>query len=421
MLSPFPLFPSQCNSVISLATSTSITPQLFTWAYNTYQSVPKHSKAFSPVFFSFQAAVAFLEEKSVEDSEKTEAKLRWVNVGPNITEAQKQAISQLPPKMIGRCKALMKRIICFSPEDDSLSILLSSWVKAMRPTRADWLSIMKEMKRLGNPLLLELMELALLEDSFEANVRDYTKLIDMYAKHNMLQNAEITFQAMKERGFTCDQVTLTVLVHMYSKAGYLNQAEAVFEEIKLLGLPVDKRSYGAMIMAYIRAGMLEIAENLLKEMEAQEIYAGKEVYKALLRAYSMLGNTEGAQRVFNVIQLARIVPDCKLCALLVNAYCQAGQSDKARSVLENMRIAGLDLNDKCIALLLSAYEKENKLEKALSFLVDLEQDGIMVAQESSQVLASWFRRLGVVNEVELVLKEFDEKKSSRKTRMLLDG
>lgn len=155
MLSPFPLFPSQFSSVTYIATSTSISPPLFIWTYSTFLSVGKHIKATSPVFFSLHSAVASLEEAAVEDEEKTDAKLKWVDIGPIITEAQKQAISQLPPKMTRRCKALMKRIICFSPKDEIMSILLASWVKTMKPIRADWLSVMKEIRRLGNPLLLE--------------------------------------------------------------------------------------------------------------------------------------------------------------------------------------------------------------------------------------------------------------------------
>ena len=94
-------------------------------------------------------------ERQEEYVEKEESILKWRDVGPDITEAQKQAISELPPKMTNRCKALMKRIICFSREDENLSLLLAAWVKVMKPRRADWLAVLKEMKRSDNPLLLE--------------------------------------------------------------------------------------------------------------------------------------------------------------------------------------------------------------------------------------------------------------------------
>ena len=255
----------------------------------------------------------------------------------------------------------------------------------------------------------QVAELALLEESFEANVRDYTKIIHGYAKQNRLQDAEDTLVAMKRRGFTRDQVILTALIHMYSKAGNLKLAEDTFEEMKLFGLPLDKRSYGSMIMAYIRVGMLDQGETSLGEMEALEIYAGREVYKALLRAYSMIGDDEGAQRVFDAIQFAAIIPDVKLCGLLKNANVVAGQSHKACVAFENLRRVGFEPSDKCVALILAAYEKENKLNKALDFLIDLERDGIIVGKEVSDVLVAWFRRLGVVEEVELVLKEYASK------------
>ncbi|XP_077235570.1 tetratricopeptide repeat (TPR)-like superfamily protein [Tasmannia lanceolata] len=374
------------------------------WKNTSDASLSHHSRiSCFPNLFLQPPTVSFDEE------EKERPKLRWVEVGPDITEAQKQAISQLPLKMTKRCKALMKRLICFISQEEDLSLLLGAWVKIMKPRRADWLVVLKEMTRLENPLLLEVTEYALVEESFEANIRDYTKLIDAYAKQNRLQDAEKTLAAMKGRGFTCDQVTLTALVHMYSKAGNLTRAQETFEEMKLLGLPLDKRAYGSMIMAYIRAGMAERGEHLMREMEAQDICARKEVYKALLRAYSMAGDSGGAQRVFDAIQFAGIVPDVKHCALLMTAYCEAGQSDQARSVLENFRSAGLRPSDKCVALMLATYEKENNLEKALALLLDLEKDGVVVGQEASEVLAKWFSRLGVINEVEHVLREYGEK------------
>ncbi|XAR63156.1 hypothetical protein NMG60_11022996 [Bertholletia excelsa] len=343
--------------------------------------------------------------EKLEIGKDGESKFRWVEVGPEITETQKQLISQLPFKMSKRCKALMKQIICFSPERASLSQLLDAWVRIMKPRRSDWLSVLKELRRLDHPMYFEVEELALIEESFEANVRDYTKIIHGYAKQNRLEDAEKTLLAMKRRGFPCDQVILTALVHMYSKAGNLKLAEDLFKEMKLLGVPLDRRSYGSMIMSYIRAGMLDRGEFLLREMESQETYAGREVYKALLRAYSMMGDSEGAQRVFDSIQIAGIVPDAKLCSLLVNAYVVAGQSQKAFIVFENLRKAGLEPSDKCVALILAAFEKENKLNKVLDFLTGLEKDGILIGEEASKVLVEWFRKLGVVEEVELILKE----------------
>lgn len=73
----------------------------------------------------------------------------------NLSEEQKRAISQLPPKMTNRSKDLMKQIICFSAGNRSVHRMLAAWVKNTRPPRADWLAVLKELERLDHPLYFE--------------------------------------------------------------------------------------------------------------------------------------------------------------------------------------------------------------------------------------------------------------------------
>ncbi|KAG8048808.1 hypothetical protein GUJ93_ZPchr0009g462 [Zizania palustris] len=71
-----------------------------------------------------------------------------------------------------------------------LVLLLAFWVKAMNPKRADWLLVLKELTTMESLLLAEVLEHELLEDSFEANVHDYTKPIDIYGKQKLPQKAK---------------------------------------------------------------------------------------------------------------------------------------------------------------------------------------------------------------------------------------
>ncbi|XP_074307314.1 pentatricopeptide repeat-containing protein At1g01970 [Silene latifolia] len=373
-----------------------------------FLSKPTISQSLKPQFIPLSTQIPnaqITQNVQIQDNKEV-PKFKWVEIKQdNMSESQKAVISRLPKTMEKRCKALMRQIICFDPDKACLSDLLSAWVFIMKPIRADWLSVLKELKFLDHPLFVEISGLVLLEESFEGNIRDYTKMIHQYAKLERLQDAENVLLTMSKRGLTCDQVTLTTMIHMYSKAGHFKLAEATFEEMKLLDEPLDKRSYGSMIMAYIRAGMPNKGEDLMKEMEFQEIYAGREVYKALLRTYSMEGDAKGAQRVFDALQVAGISPDIKLCGLLINAYHLAGESQNARVAFDNMRKAGIEPNDKCVALLLATYEKENRLNTALDLLLSLEKEGILIGKEASQVLVEWFRRLGVVEDVAHVLRE----------------
>lgn len=96
-----------------------------------------------------------VEGTAMAEIEEEKPKFKWVELGRHITEVQKQAISKLSPKMTKRCKALMRQLICFSPDKTSLSELLAAWARLMRPSRADWLAVVKELKIMDHPLYLQ--------------------------------------------------------------------------------------------------------------------------------------------------------------------------------------------------------------------------------------------------------------------------
>jgi hypothetical protein len=82
-------------------------------------------------------------------------KVKWTNLKRDLTPEEKIAISELPRNMANRCKALLKRLICFYGQDENLHFLLAAWVKTMKPRRADWLAVLKEMKRMEHSLYTE--------------------------------------------------------------------------------------------------------------------------------------------------------------------------------------------------------------------------------------------------------------------------
>uniref|UniRef100_A0A1D1Y4K1 Pentatricopeptide repeat-containing protein At1g01970 n=1 Tax=Anthurium amnicola TaxID=1678845 RepID=A0A1D1Y4K1_9ARAE len=120
-------------------------------------SLPGHYRTSFTCLSTIRSTVPVLQGEGRDDEEKQveASKVKWVEIGPDITDEQKQAMAELPSKMTKRCKALMKQIICCSSQEGNLPLLLAAWVKVMRPKRADWLSVIKEMKSSENPLLIK--------------------------------------------------------------------------------------------------------------------------------------------------------------------------------------------------------------------------------------------------------------------------
>lgn len=328
----------------------------------------------------------------------------WTAVGQKLEVAEKKITPEEPAVMSGKCKSIMKQILSLSDDDDP-SELLSQLKENLKPRRVDWLAILQQLNESNKSIYFKATEIALNEESFEASIRDYTKLLDGYARKDRLEDAERVLKTMTEKGFDRDAVTCSALIHMYSKTGNLDQAREAFEQIRALGLQPDQKAYGSMIMAYVQAGLPKAGEALMREMEAKDIKPGKEVYMALLRAFAQRGLVEGAQRIFNTMQFAGIMPNLESCTLLVEAYGQSGDADQARNVFDHMMKAGHKPDDKCTARMLAAYEKKNFLDKALNLLLDLEKDGFKQGLETSAVLIDWLGRLGLVYEAEQVFNE----------------
>ena len=90
-----------------------------------------------------QPEIAFTnaEERGKPETNEDKRRFKWVEIGPDITEEQKQAITKIPFKMTKRCKALMKQIICFCPEKGCLADLLAVWLAVLKESKIDRKSV----------------------------------------------------------------------------------------------------------------------------------------------------------------------------------------------------------------------------------------------------------------------------------------
>lgn len=241
------------------------------------------------------------------------------------------------------------------------------------------------------------------EKSFQANVRDYSMLIDAHAKENRIEDAERIIKKMNENGILPDILTVIALVHMYSKGGNLHRAKEAFESLRSYGFKPDVKVYNSMIMAYLNAGEPKLAETLMREMETRDIKPTEEIYVALLRSFSQRGDVSGAGRIATTMQFAGLQPSAESCTLLVEACGHAGDPDQARTNFDYMIRVGHKPDDRCTASMVAAYEKKNLLDKALNLLLQLEKDGFELGPATCTVLVDWLGKLQLVDEAEQLL------------------
>ncbi|XP_074572326.1 uncharacterized protein LOC141828842 [Curcuma longa] len=338
---------------------------------------------------------------------------KWAEVAEKAAEFDEGYVPGEPREPLqpvdGKSKKVENSILSLNAKRDDPAPLLEEWKELLRPRRADWLALLDRIKEKNALLYIKVAELLLNEESFEANVRDYSKLIDAYSKEDRIEDAERILKLMDERGIKRDVIVSLILLHMYSKQGNLDAAKQAFESMKSEGLKPDSKAYSSMISVYLKADLPRTAEKLVREMEAANVKPTKEMYMELLKAFAERGEIDGAQRMTTTMQLSGIQPTLESFTLLVEAYRQANDPDNARSYFDHMMNSGYKPDDRCTASMIAAYAKQNLLDKALDLLLTLEKDGFQRGIATDAVLVDWFGKLQLVEEAEATLQKITEK------------
>ncbi|KAI3952930.1 hypothetical protein MKX01_028622 [Papaver californicum] len=332
---------------------------------------------------------------------------KWAEAADRYHEAEKLMFDEEPKEITGKCKLVNEKILSLNVEDDPSSLLVE-WVELLQPRRVDWLTLIEKLKERNSGLYLKMAELILNEESFQANIRDYSKLIDTHYKDSRLEDAERVLKKMTDKGIEPDILTSIILVHMYSKINNLERAQEAFDSLTTQGFQPDTKVYNSLVMAYINGGQPNLAENLIKDMETRDIKPTRDMLMALLRSFSERGEPVRAQSTATSMILAGYQQDLEYYTSLVGVY---GRSDPehAREVFNKMIKAGIRPDDKCTANMMAAYEKKNCLDKALNLLLELEKDGFEPGFETYSVLVDWLAHLQLVDECEELLRKITEK------------
>ncbi|XP_060187378.1 uncharacterized protein LOC132616750 [Lycium barbarum] len=332
---------------------------------------------------------------------------KWSEVADKVHEAEKIIWPQEPKPIAGKCQIITDKILSSQVEGNPSS-LIAEWVELLQPSRVDWINLLDRLKEQNARLYLKIAEHVLGEESFQTNIRDYSKLIDAHSRDNRLEDAERIIRKMSENGIVPDILTSTTMVHMYSKAGDMDRAKAAFESLRTQGFLPDVEVYNSMILAYVNAGEPKLGESLMREMEARDIKPSKEIFMALLRSFAQHGDVNGAQRIANTMQFSGFQPTLESCTLLVEAYGKAGDPDQARHNFDYMIKLGHKPDDRCTASMIAAYEKKNLLDKALNLLLELEKDGFEPGVATYSVLVDWMGKMQLIDEAEQLLDKIAE-------------
>lgn len=325
---------------------------------------------------------------------------KWAEVAERTAEAEGHFVPEEPKAVEGKAKRAEEKLLAVQPRKGDPAPAMEEWKEEHRPNRVDWMALLERVKARNVELYLKVAEILLAEESFDATIRDYSKLIDLHSKANHVEDAEKILGKMREKGIAPDILTSMTLVHMYSKAGNLEQAKKAFEFIQKEGLQPDTKLFTSMINACINAGEPKELGKLVQEMEYLSIKPTREIYTAVMRAYAERGLVDGADKMKTAMTFAGLPLTSECFTLLVEVYGRIGDTKSATENFEQMRINGHAPNDRCLAGMVTGYMTKNQLDHALKFLLSLEKEGFKPGVRTNLVLVDWMSRLQLVQEAE---------------------
>uniref|UniRef100_A0ACD5YWD8 Uncharacterized protein n=1 Tax=Avena sativa TaxID=4498 RepID=A0ACD5YWD8_AVESA len=330
---------------------------------------------------------------------------KWAEVAERTAEAEGHFVPEEAKAVEGKAKRAEEKLLAVEPRKGDPAPAMEEWKEEHLPKRVDWMALLERVKARNVELYLKVAEILLAEESFDATIRDYSKLIDLHSKATHVENVEKILGLMGEKGIAPDILTSMTLVHMYSKAGNLEKAKQAFEVIQKSGLQPDTKLFTSMISACINAGEPKEAENLVKKMDGLHIKPTREIYTDVMQAYAERGLVDGAERMKMAMIFAGFSLTLECYTFLVEAYGQTGSCDSASQTFEEMRKHGHEPNDRCLAGMVTGYMKKNQLDQALKLLLSLEKEGVKPGVKTNLVLLDWLSRLHLVQEAEQVLQK----------------
>ncbi|KAK6918610.1 Pentatricopeptide repeat, partial [Dillenia turbinata] len=128
--------------------------------------------------------------------------------------------------------------------------------------------------------------------------------------------------------------------------------------------------------------------------EKQGFIGDQVILTAMVDMYSKSGNLKLAEETFKQIILLGQPLDRKSYGSIIMAYIKAGMPDQGESLIREMEAQDMNAGSEVFKALLSAYSMTG------------DSEGAQREKKASELLVAWFNRLGVVQEVEKILRQY---------------
>ncbi|XP_057815490.1 pentatricopeptide repeat-containing protein At2g13600 [Cryptomeria japonica] len=203
----------------------------------------------------------------------------------------------------------------------------------------------------------------IIERGLLSDVVVVTALIDMYAKCESVEKAQVLFDKMTERNV----VSWNAMISGYVENGLVDKAFEFFKQMQLAGVKVNSATFAIMLPACAKMRSLEhgtqIHQNIMKSGFLSEV-----VLNALLNMYSKCGKIQTAQKLFDKMPQRNVVS----WNAMVTGYALNGNLKESLSLFKEMP----QRNVVTWNAMITGHAQNGLTEKALEFFKQMHLAGV---------------------------------------------
>ncbi|KAK1429329.1 hypothetical protein QVD17_11536 [Tagetes erecta] len=197
------------------------------------------------------------------------------------------------------------------------------------------------------------------DDTHDPNVVSYTSLICAYIKRERFDNALTIFETMPEKNV----VTWNAMIGGYSQKGQSEEAINRFIEMLRENLAPTQNTFPCVFSSAGNIAALNLGRSIhasaIKTLAKINVYVGN----SLITFYSKCGSMEDSLLVFNKLQDKNIVS----WNAMINGYAQNGRTKEAIEVYEAMQEKGIKPNSVTFLGLLFACNHAGRVDEGYEY------------------------------------------------------
>ncbi|CAL9195202.1 unnamed protein product, partial [Musa hybrid cultivar] len=160
------------------------------------------------------------------------------------------------------------------------------------------------------------------------SVANYSRIIKLFCRGNLMSEAMSAFQAMEECGLVPSLAIYNAIIHGFARKKDFDNSNVTFRMMLEAGLLPTPDTYNGLIRAYGSFGLYDEMSKCVKRMESSGCFPDEVTYNTLITEFARSGLTEKMERVCRVLNSKHMKLQISTLVAMLEAYADLGMLEK---------------------------------------------------------------------------------------------